>query len=244
MAGKVIFECQKPLKSLLSNCKGFDEIYAKGEDIPDFDYHIQLMSLPGLLGTNLDSIPMENQYIKAPDSIIEHWSAVLSDDKKIRVGIAWQGNIEESSGRLRSFEFEKFDFLFDFPEVSIYSLQIGPGSEQIAMSDNGNKVKTFPADFDKTNGPFMDTAAVMNHLDLIITCDTSIAHLAGAVGNDVWLLLPFSSDWRWLLERVDSPWYPTMKLFRQTELYNWQNVMDSVHDSLKKRLEREIDHVD
>jgi Tfp pilus assembly protein PilF len=231
---QVILECQKPLRTLLSRCPGIDQLVTRGNELPPFDFHVPLLSLPHLLGSRAGNIPVDVPYLFARDDLIDHWRDCLNDCAGFKVGICWQGSPTFRDDRQRSFALAHFAALADVPGVQLISLQKGAGTEQLAGV--GFAVTTLGADLDDANGAFMDTAAVMKNLDLVVTSDTAVAHLAGALGVPVWVALAKVPDWRWLLDRDDSPWYPTMRLFRQATAGEWGWVFRRMAEALRGRL--------
>lgn len=232
-AGATVYlACQSPLKTILQGVEWIDAVFATDEPLPDFDVAAPLLSLPLLLETTSIAIPAGLPYLSAADHLVEAWAARLDSIAGFRIGIAWQGAPGHLSDVRRSFALEQFAPLAAVDGVSLFSLQKGDGIEQI--QEVPFKVHEPGDDFDETNGAFMDTAAVMANLDLVITSDTSIAHLAGALGVPVWIGLSTGVDWRWMVEREDSPWYPTAKLFRQSEPGDW----DSVFNRMQKELQQ------
>jgi tetratricopeptide (TPR) repeat protein len=228
--GTVIVGCPKRLIPILKTCPGIDRIYGEEETPPRFDVFAPLASLPGLFRTDLTTIPAEVPYLSAPADLVEHWREKLAGDQRLRVGINWQGNPSYQGDRRRSIPLAEFAPLAEVPGVRLLSLQKGFGSEQLAnasfdVEDLGTKL-------DLGEAAFCETAAVLKDLDLLITSDTAIAHLAGALAVPVWLALSFSPDWRWLLDRSDSPWYPTMRLFRQTSAGDWPGVFQRMQSEL------------
>jgi hypothetical protein len=161
----------------------------------------------------------------------EQWRATLGTTGKFRVGIAWQGNPTYDGDKLRSIPLVHFAPLAQVG-VELLSLQKDFGSEQLAGIRDKFRVRDLGANVDQEHGAFMDTAAIMKNLDLVVTCDSVLAHLAGALGVPVWVPLSRAPDWRWMLERADSPWYPTMRLFRQTATGNWDDVFQSIQREL------------
>ncbi len=236
----IIVAVQKPLFDLISRCCPYIDKVITLDQIPmHFDFHAPLLSLPYIIGTDIDTIPTPIPYITADPALVAEWGTKLAQDTNFKVGICWQGNNQYSTPFLRavvaakSISLASFAPLARIPGVSLYSLQRETGTEQLASSTSMFKINIFDDHFDKDHGRFMDTAAVMHHLDLIITIDTSIAHLAGAMGKRVWLLLPTPPDWRWMLNRSDSPWYPqTMRLFRQSEAGHWAPLIQAVLSEL------------
>ena len=230
--GRVIARCQPPLRRLLATCPGIDQVIAQGESLPELDVVAPLMSLPALFGTTLESLPAEIPYLFVDAALETRWRQELGMVHAFKVGIAWQGNRSHHKDRHRSIPLARFEPLSQLTGVQLFSLQTGPRAEQLqevierfSVIDLGAKVNDF-----------MDTAAIMKNLDLIITVDTSIAHLAGALGVPAWVAVPFAPDWRWLLEREDSPWYPTLRLFRQQRRLDWDDVFGKMTRALQARL--------
>jgi hypothetical protein len=192
-----------------------------------FDLHCPLMSLPLAFRTTLDSIPNHVPYLTVPEEAL-HAARTLFEraDDKLRVGISWSGNPNHLEDRFRSIPFELLAPMFSEDRVKCFSLQIDQASSQL-ISAHSSIVDLKDAIHD-----FADTAAIMTHLDLVITVDTSVAHLAGALGRPTFVMIPFAPDWRWLTDREDSPWYPTLKLFRQPQFRDWKSVLDRVHFEL------------
>ena len=163
------------------------------------------------------------------------WRSEFAGVSAFRVGIVWQGNPKHLNDANRSIPLSQFQPLAEVPGVRLYSLQIGKGTEQLAQIAGTFEVTDLHK---RINGALVETAAVMKNLDLIICCDTSVAHLAGALGLPVWVALPFAADWRWLQEREGSPWYPTMRLFRQTRMKDWQEVFQRMTEALRFETQR------
>jgi tetratricopeptide (TPR) repeat protein len=222
--GVILLQCPASMHPILSCCKGIDRFVVQDPRMPDFDVHAPLMSLPGIMGTTVANVPAAVPYIFAHPEGVEHWQKLLQSTGGFRIGVCWQGSRAHSGDRQRSFALAELSALARLPNVSLISLQAGVGREQLDSVRAQFPVTDFGAGLDRDSGAFMDTAAIMKHLDLVITCDTAIGHLAGALGVPVWLALSTVSDWRWLLDRQDTPWYPTMRLFRQKELGSWRPV--------------------
>ncbi len=230
--GCVILVCPPPLIRLLSRSPGIERLVAQGEALPEYDVHVPLLSLPGLLRTTLESVPADVPYLDAEPQLVEAWRHRLGSYPGFKVGIVWQGNPKFRLDRLRSIPLGQFAPLARVPGVHLLSLQKGPGAEQLAAVTD-----RFPVtDLGRCLDDFMDAAAVLKNLDLVISVDTAIAHLAGALGIPVWVALPFAPDWRWLMGREDSPWYPTMRLFRQTRPGQWEDVFHHIAEALQRRL--------
>jgi tetratricopeptide (TPR) repeat protein len=224
LGGKVIVECQPPLVRILAGAPGIDQLLAQGSRLPPFDFQAPLFSLPGILHTTLETVPATVPYLCADSALAAHWQRELEPLRGFKIGIAWQGMPTFRYDRQRSIPVAKFACLAQLPGVQLISLQKGPGAEQLQELAGRFSVLDLGSRLDEASGAFMDTAAVMNVLDLVICSDSAVAHLAGALGVPVWVALPLVPDWRWLLEREDSPWYPTMRLFRQTRDGNWEDV--------------------
>jgi len=220
--GTIIVECQPPLVKLLTGCPGIDQVVAYGDALPPFEFHAPLMSLPAIFGTTVETIPQEVPYLLADPELRQKWRGELEGMREFKVGIVWQGRPEPPWVGNRSIPLRKYAPLAQVPGVKLFSLQKGPGVEQLVASSV--EVTDFGPRLDEATGPFLDTAALMRNLDLVITSDTATAHLAGALGVPVWVAIPVAPDWRWMLNRTDSPWYPTMRLFRQTNLGDWDTV--------------------
>jgi hypothetical protein len=234
--GRVILVCQPPLMRLLSRVPGIERLVAWGEPLPEYDVQVPLMSLPGLFGTTLETVPAEVPYLDAEPALVEAWRHRLGSYAGFQVGIVWQGNPRFRFDRLRSIPLAQFAPLARVPGVHLLSLQKGPGRDQLAALPGSFPVTDLGHQLDETTGAFLDTAAVMKNLDLVITSDTVAAHLAGALGVPVWVALHDVPDWRWLLDREDSPWYPTMRLFRQTRPGQWEEVFERIAAALHRRL--------
>ena len=224
----VILEVQPPLKSLLSQFGDGIRVIGSGEAIPNFDLHCPLLSLALAFRTELATIPADVPYLTAPIDRIEAWKDRLPPRQALRVGIAWSGNSTHADDRNRSIALARLMPLFDAPDIQFVSLQKewSDGDAQLLAGD------ARMADLRAHLNDFSDTAAAIAQLDLVISVDTSVAHLAGALGKPVWVLLPFCPDWRWLLDRVDSPWYPTARLFRQPRIGDWDSVIVDIRNAL------------
>jgi Flp pilus assembly protein TadD len=229
--GIVIVECQNLLLQLLAGCAGVSRLVAQGDPLPPFDFQIPLLSLPAVLGTSLASIPAEVPYLKADPQLVERWGNELGSRRAFRIGIAWHGSVSNPENERRVIPLTQFEPVARLAGVSLFSMQKGAGSEQLEAVRG-----TWPiTDLGPRLDDFVDTAAVMKNLDLVITCDTAVAHLAGALAVPVWVALPFLPDWRWLIGREDSPWYPTMRLFRQTVAGDWTGVFGRIAAALAAR---------
>jgi hypothetical protein len=217
----VILECQPELLELLKRVCGISSVFARGQSLPPFDWQIPLQSLPGVFGTKLETIPAAVPYISAPKELIANGAIRLPDHGSIKVGLAWAGSgAGVGKGDQRSRSLAVFAPLSSIPGIEFYGLQTGPEADDPAPP--GMRLVKLGGEF----GDFADSAAVIANLDLVISVDTSIAHLAGALARPVWTLIPASPDFRWLRDRPDSPWYPTMRLFRRQHGEQWINVVE------------------
>ena len=232
----VVFEVMPSLKPLLRTLPGVIRLVGRGELLPPVDYHCPLLSLPLALDTRLNTIPAQVPYLTAEPERIVQWKQRLHALPGLRVGIAWQGNpaVEKLIwARGRSIPLAALEPLAYLPGVRLVSLQKGPGVEQLRAVPFAERIVDLSAELDPGPDAFLDTAAVIAGLDLVISSDTSAAHLAGALGLPVWVMLAASPEWRWGLERSDSPWYPTMRLFRQTANGDWTGVVAAIVAALQ-----------
>ena len=239
----VVFEVMPALEALLKTLPGTFQIVARGEPLPEVDYYCPLLSLPYAFKTQLDTIPAQKSYLAPEPDRVASWASRLQALPGLRVGIAWQGNLAVEKlvwARGRSIPLAALEPLAHLPGVSLVSLQKGPGLEQLRNAPFAARIVDWSADLDTGPDAFLDTAALMAGLDLVITSDTSIAHLAGALGRPVWTALPLSPEWRWLLERNDSPWYPSMRLFRQTTDGDWGAVVAEIVAALRPLAARRV----
>ena len=207
-------------------------------DFPHFDFQVSLLSLPGVFNTDLDTIPATVPYVSAEPQLIQAWRAKLDGVTRFRVGIAWQGSPSYVQDRFRSIPLVHFARLAELPAVQLVSLQKGHGVEQLDELRDRLGVIEFGSEFDAGSGAFTDSAAVLQNLDLLVTSDTALAHLAGALGVRVWVALSFIPDWRWLMDRDDSPWYPTMRLFRQRRRGDWDEVFERLRSALAELIKQ------
>jgi Flp pilus assembly protein TadD len=211
---------------------GIDRIYPPAERVPDFDFYIDMLSLPRVFGTTLQSIPADVPYLHAPENARARWLDRLSGEPQLTVGLAWAGDPTHARDRQRSISLATVGSLTCLEGTRWFSLQKGSAAEALKNSPSTRAVVDLGPDLYE----YADTAAAIEQLDLVITVDTSIAHLAGALGKPVWVLLPFSADWRWMEGRDDSPWYPTMRLFRQRVAGEWDEVIERVRSALSLKL--------
>jgi tetratricopeptide (TPR) repeat protein len=225
--GRVVLEVQPALARLARALAGCAEIVLRGTALPRFDWHAPLLSLPRAFGTRLETIPAIVPYLAAEPGDVGRWRTRLAGDGR-KVGLVWAGSPGHINDSNRSLDPARLAPLLAVPGVRFYSLQLG----------RSGRLPSGVADLAPELHDFADTAAALDALDLLITVDTSAAHLAGALGRPVWTLLPFAPDWRWLERRDDAPWYPTMRLFRQSARGDWQGVIARVADALAQTSSR------
>ena len=229
--GTVILEVRKPLYRLLQSFPGIDELVEASFDNKPaikFDYHVSLMDLPKIFETTLETIPAEVPYIHACPTKSEYWRKKLTG-ADFKVGVVWAGSPTHGNDRYRSCTLKHFAPLTEVDGVRLYGLQKGEAAAQAEELADEMAITNIGTEFED----FTDTAAAIENLDMVISVDTSVLHLAGAMGKPAWALLPFSPDWRWMLDRQDSPWYPTMKLFRQKKWGQWEPVVQDVAKELR-----------
>lgn len=229
-AGHVTLECPAALAPALCDLPGLGRIINVGEPLPEFDVHCPLMSLPLRFGTTIETIPWHGPYLRPDAQRVEKWAKQLTKDGRPRIGLAWAGRPENKIDRKRSMRLEDFAALAEIKGVRFFSLQKGAAGSQARRPPAGMDLVDYTGEL----RDFADTAAMVANLDLVLSVDTSVAHIAGAVGRPVWILLPLSPDWRWMLGREDSPWYPTMRIFRQKKRGVWKEVMERVKAELEK----------
>ena len=247
LGAKLILEAERPLVTILNSLDGALTVLEKGQALPAFDYHCPLLSLPLACGTRSpEVVPADVPYLFASPSKIEVWHEKLGTKTKPRVGLVWNGGRHLNQPKLSSINARR-DISFELiarlnrPDIDFYSLQKGEPAESELITTHarhwqGDNFHVLTQDIHD----FSDTAAFIYHLDLVIAVDTSTAHLTGAMGKPVWLLNRFDSCWRWLLERDDSPWYPTMRLFRQPQAGDWDSVINAITNALEKWLKDQV----
>ena len=230
LGARVILEVQDPLRDLIRrSLDGVAQVVAKGDAMPPFDMHCPFLSLPLVFGSRLETIPHETPYLCAPAQAVANWGARLPPKTRARIGLAWSGRPEHNNDQNRSIDFASFLSPLEGIDATLVSLQREVrAADAIVLRERSDVIH-----FGEELKDFSDTAALAANMDLVIAVDTSVAHLAGALAKPVWILLPFVPDWRWLLDRDDSPWYPTARLFRQDDNRRW----DSVFARLRTRLD-------
>ena len=229
--GKLIFETLRPLMALFKGFPGIDELveYHPNEQSPvEFDVYSSLFDMPNIFGTTLATIPADVPYIHADPAKVKYWRDQLAGPG-YKVGVVWAGSPTHGDDRYRSCKLEHFAPLTEIDNMRLYALQKGEAIKQIDELAGRIPIMSLSETFED----FTDTAAAIENLDLVISVDTSVLHLAGAMGKMTWALLPFSPEWRWMLHRQDSPWYPTMRLFRQLERTGWEPVFQRVAEQLR-----------
>jgi len=243
LGARVILEVQSPLKNVLTGLRGVAQLISRGDDLPDFDYHCPLMSLPLAFKTTVSSIPAPIPYLRSDDQRVLYWRDELGERRKFRVGLVWSGGFRPHQPELWPINSRRNIPLAEFaslkhPDIEFYSLQKGqPAESELAELVSSHWDGLPLTDLTHLLHDFADTAALMENLDLIISVDTSTAHLAGALGKPVWILNRFDTCWRWLLDRSDSPWYPTVRLYRQEKAGDWNGVFQRVASDLHRLLE-------
>lgn len=224
--GLVLLDVPSALLRLAAELPGLTALTTTGEPLGPFEWHCPLMSLPLAFGTQVDSIPARAPYLKAPEEAMRAADKLAWPDRSLRVGLVWSGNPKYSDDLIRSVPRHLIASFLEVHGVCFFSLQLGAAASQLDVS------QTALSDLQPAITDMADTAALLRHLDLVITVDTSVAHLSGALGRPTWVLLPFVPDWRWLMGRNDSPWYPTARLFRQPRFGDWPSVLQQVRSEL------------
>jgi tetratricopeptide (TPR) repeat protein len=233
--GRIILECHAELQRLFQTIAGRCQIVVRGQPLPAFDLHCPLLSLPRVFRTNLANIPKDVPYLHADVEGAKRWQQRLaSHSPMVKVGLAWAGSPIHKNDRDRSMKLARLAPLGQVPGARFFSLQKGEAAAEAKSPPPGMEL----VDWTQELKDFADTAALIDNLDLVIAVDTAVAHLAGAMGKPVWTLLPFASDWRWLLQRQDSPWYPSMRLFRQPCIGDWDSIIVRVVDTLALWIEK------
>jgi tetratricopeptide (TPR) repeat protein len=243
MGATVILEAEGQLKDLFTRVDGVSRVVERGGALPHLDYQCPLLSLPLAFKTTLSTIPADVPYLKSSPEKIRYWGELLGDRTKLRVGLVWSGGFRPDQPELasvngrRNIPLAKLASL-NHADIEFFSLQKGqPAESELAGLIAGNWDGPPLVDFTGQLRDFSDTAALIEHLDLVISVDTSTAHLAGALGKPVWILNRFDTCWRWLLDRTDSPWYPTLSLYRQQTVGDWDGVVERVRDDLVQLLD-------
>jgi Flp pilus assembly protein TadD len=229
LGARVVLECPRALVALFESVEGVQRVIARGDPLPEFDWHVPLMSLAHRLGSILNSLAARVPYLRPPpDRRVPLPPTRGNHPAALRIGLVWRRHPQHRNDGRRSIPLTALEPLFTATDVAFYSLQVAPTADFSGEAGHQNSL----INLENLIHDFSDTAALIEQLDLVIAVDTSVAHLAGALACPVWVLLPFAPDWRWLLDRDDSPWYPTMRLFRQPMPGDWTSVVQSVRAAL------------
>jgi hypothetical protein len=231
LGAQVLFEAPQILHPVLADLEGIDRLFKKGDPLPGFDLQCPLLSLPLAFKTTIATIPTPNAYLQSEPALVKSWADRLGERKMPRVGLVWSGNPGHGNDRNRSVSLATL--LANLPaELDYVSLQKEiREADRLTLESSGN-VRFFGPELKH----FADTAALCDLMDIVISVDTSVAHLCGALGKPTWMLLPFCPDWRWLLERNDSPWYDSMVLYRQPSVGDWDSVFSRIAADLEATL--------
>jgi tetratricopeptide (TPR) repeat protein len=232
--GRLVLAVHPGLTTIMTQLEVADQVISHGEPCENVDMQVPMLSLPHLLGCSERYLEERVPYIRPCPALVEKWRGELCAESGFRVGICWQGNPSYKEDHNRSIPLTHFSGLLQRSEVSVFSLQKVHGLEQLGALEPGCRVVNLGARLDKETGAFMDTAAVMLNLDLVITSDTSVAHLAGALGIPVWVALSHVPDWRWGLEGERCAWYPAMRVFRQPSPGDWGRVFEDIGEALSE----------
>jgi tetratricopeptide (TPR) repeat protein len=227
----VLLEAQAPLLGLLAHLNGVSQLIATGSALPPFDYQCPLMSLPLAFKTTLDTVPAAPKYLQSDAAEVARWHTLLGERSRPRVGLVWSGNPNNTIDQRRSIRLA--DWVAHLPpEFEYFCLQ-----KDVRDADRAALISSpFIVSFDDNLLDFVNTAALCECMDVVVSVDTSLAHLSGALGQRTWVLLPFNPDWRWLLDRDDSPWYPTARLYRQKTVGDWNAVFARVAADLRREI--------
>ena len=226
---RVILEVPSSLHGLMCSLAGPTQTVSYGSPLPHFDFQCPLLTLPLAFGTRLETIPSATPYLRASADSLKNWQTRLGPRSRPRIGLVWSGSPTHTNDKVRSISLQSLQPLLDI-DATFVSLQKDVRSDDAPLLKKYNDI----LDFGDLLKDFSDTAALISHLDLVISVDTSVAHVAGALAKPVWVLLPFVPDWRWLLDRDDNPWYPTSRLFRQNRARDWDCVIMRVREALLK----------
>ncbi len=226
----VTFECQPALRRLIEASHLADAVVTRDEALPGYDFHVPLLSLPGLLGTAREAIPAAIPYLSVDRGEVNRRGRELAGLRRPLIGIAWQGNPQHKGDRRRSIPLRLLSGALASAGASLVSLQVGHGSEQ--LGELPERQRPYDPFAEQPAKDFVSTAALVANMDAIVSIDSAVAHLAGALGRRVFVLLPHVGDWRWLRGREDSPWYPTMRLLRQHRLGDWSYVFTCLVEAL------------
>ena len=225
----IIFKVQYCLIEIISKMNTDIKVISNSEKVDYFDYQIPLLSLPLAFNMTYSTIPSEDKYLSAKRELVKYWKSKIGSNG-FKIGIAWQGS-SSNADRFRSFQLKEFEILSSLKNVRLISLQKNKGSEALKLNTSFN-IEDFTKEIDIGDQAFLDTAAIIENLDLVITCDTSIGHLSGALNCPTWIMLGKHHDWRWFFDNEKSPWYPSVKLFRQSKLQDWKTSFEYMKQTL------------
>lgn len=228
---KIIFACPVPLLHLVPKIPNISLITSTITPVTKFDLHVSLLSLPHIFRTDLHNIPPPCNFFHVDEKLIHKWAKKIQSDN-FRIGIVWAGRRSHENDLNRSCHLSDFAPLINIPNVQFYSLQKEWTEDELAKTPKGMALNLLGGGF----ANFSDTAAAITHLDLIITVDTAVAHLAATLGKETWILLPYVPDWRWLMDKSDTPWYSTVRLFRQEKIGDWKSLFQQVALALQQYL--------
>jgi len=230
--GQVVFLCQAPACRGLGMSGLADEVVAHENEVDSYDWLVPLLSLPRILGEQFEPSLSPDSYLVVDPDIADHWAQVCSQLEGVTVGFGWKGNSSYREDYLRSMSADEFMSLLDVPGVHFVSLQ--KGADEELSSARPDSLTLLGDELDCARGSFVDTAGIVSNVDLVVTTDTALAHLAGGMGADVWLILPAVADWRWGNGGHTSLWYPTMRIFRQSVLGDWAGLIAEVRSALEE----------
>jgi len=230
LGARVVLQVQPALKRLLASVPGVSQVVSAGEPLPAHDTYCPMMSLPYVLGSTPEGVPAHVPYVRAPGELLDAWRSKLGGGAP-RVGIAWSGNPGHHLDKWRSLPLALLLKATEGIPLELFRIQRDIGPRDAAVLRSTPAIRDCTDDF----ADFADSAALVSQLDLVISVDTSVAHLAGALGKPLWVLLPYAPDWRWMLARTDSPWYPTARLFRQSQHGDWASVLTPLRQALVER---------
>jgi Tetratricopeptide repeat len=231
---RVVFYCPRALVTLLRGCRGIDELVESGQPAPRTDFFAPLLHVPAVLKHSPADFPGEVPYLIPDEALVKAWRERLAGYQGRKIGISWRGSPKHPADRMRSIPLAQFAPLARAAGGQLFSLQKGPGSEELAPLAGQLKIVDLGRQLDETTAAFVETAAVLKNLDLLVACDTAIAHVAGALGVPVWLAVGNVPDWRWMFGRDDSPAYPTLRLFRQASFGDWPGVFGRMAEAVAK----------
>jgi len=242
MGATIIVSLPKALIPLFSNCEYTDTLITRNSTSIKYHDKASIMSLPAIFRSTEENIPKNIPYIKPKTELEAKWKKYFENNRNFKIGICWEADVKNDTSRLpiarRSIPLIQLAKLSNFKNTTFYSLQKSDGSIQLKNLPENFIVQDFGPDFDQSSGSFMDSAAIIKQLDLVITVDTSIAHLAGSLGAPVWIMLPYNTDWRWTINRTTSLWYPSMTIFKQPAPFDWDSVIQKIYNLLENNLEK------